>query len=414
MAEIITSIAGEIIKNNLLREYKSFSKFACKSSKGLRRYQEDIPDKKNIRPTFFHDTDRILHSLAYTRYIDKTQAFFLFDNDHITHRVLHVQLVSKIARTIGRFLKLNEDLIEAISLGHDIGHVPYGHDGERYLNEICKKYNLGYFCHNAQSVRALMELEKNGEGLNLTLQVLDGVLCHNGEILSQEYKPQENKDWDKFLDEYGKCWKIGDYDKKLKPMTLEGCVMRVSDVIAYIGRDIEDAITVNLIKREDLPEKIVEVLGNTNRDIVNNLIIDVINNSSNKGCIVFSKDVYIALEKLKKFNYENIYLNPKKTTQNHKIKNMFITMFDKYLADLSEKNRVSSIHIDYLDSMNSNYIQNNKKERIVLDFIAGMTDDYFNKEYEDYVIPRSFGMRMEEEHNLPSLNEGTLGVKKDI
>src|SRR5690554_121962 len=163
MAEIITSIAGEIIKNNLLREYKSFSKFACKSSKGLRRYQEDIPDKKNIRPTFFHDTDRILHSLAYTRYIDKTQAFFLFDNDHITHRVLHVQLVSKIARTIGRFLKLNEDLIEAISLGHDIGHVPYGHDGERYLNEICKKYNLGYFCHNAQSVRALMELEKNGE-----------------------------------------------------------------------------------------------------------------------------------------------------------------------------------------------------------------------------------------------------------
>ena len=144
MSQIILSIASEIIKNNLYREYKTLSKYACKSGKGLRRYpnKETIPDKYNIRSTFFHDTDRILHSLAYTRYIDKTQAFFLFDNDHITHRVLHVQLVSKIARTIGRFLRLNEDLIEAISLAHDIGHVPYGHDGERCLNDICKKHNL--------------------------------------------------------------------------------------------------------------------------------------------------------------------------------------------------------------------------------------------------------------------------------
>ncbi|HAA25572.1 MAG TPA: phosphohydrolase [Ruminiclostridium sp.] len=396
MSQIILSIASEIIKNNLYREYKTLSKYACKSGKGLRRYpnKETIPDKYNIRSTFFHDTDRILHSLAYTRYIDKTQAFFLFDNDHITHRVLHVQLVSKIARTIGRFLRLNEDLIEAISLAHDIGHVPYGHDGERCLNDICKKHNLGCFCHNAQSVRALMELENHGEGLNLTLQVLDGVLCHNGEILSQEYSPQKNKDWDQFLYEYESCWRIEGLDKQLKPMTLEGCVVRISDVIAYIGRDIEDAIVVNLIRRDDIPEDIVEILGNTNRDIVNNLIIDVINNSYNKNYITFSGKVYFALEKLKDFNYQNIYFNPKKTTQNYKIEKMFTTLFEKYINDLNREDRNSSIYTDFLKDMNDNYKQNNKKEKIVLDFIAGMTDDYFNKEYEDYIMPKSYGLRI--------------------
>lgn len=397
MPDINISIANKIIQDNLSREYKTFSKYACKSSRGLRRFpeKEPIPDKKNIRQTFFHDTDRILHSLAYTRYIDKTQAFFLFDNDHITHRVLHVQLVSKIARTIGRLLKLNEDLIEAISLGHDIGHVPYGHDGERYLNEICKKYNLGYFCHNAQSVRALMELEGDGKGLNLTLQVLDGILCHNGEMLSQVYEPEKNKDWNRFLDEYQKCWEVEKYDKRLKPMTLEGCVMRISDVIAYIGRDIEDAITVNLIKREDIPEDIVFVLGKTNSEIINNLIIDVINNSYGKDCIVFSEDVFKTLENLKKFNYDHIYFNPKKTTQDFKIRNMFLTMFDKYIHDLKNGNSNSSIYRDYLNNMNQSYQQNNKNEKLALDFIAGMTDAYFNNEYKNYLIPTSFGMRID-------------------
>ncbi len=396
MPEIITSIAAEILENNLSREYKTFSPYACKSNRGVRRYpdKEMISDKQNIRQTYFHDTDRILHSLAYTRYIDKTQAFFLFDNDHITHRVLHVQLVSKIARTIGRFLKLNEDLIEAMSLGHDIGHVPYGHDGERYLNEICKEYGIGYFCHNAQSVRALMELEQFGEGLNLTLQVLDGILCHNGEMINQVYEPQKNKSWDDFISEYSSCWNIEKFDRQIKPMTLEGCVMRISDVIAYIGRDIEDAIAVNLIKREDIPGDIVEVLGNNNREIVNNLIIDVINNSYNKGCIVFSESVFMALEKLKKFNYENIYFNPKKTTQDYKIKSSFTTLFKKYFEDLNNNNSSSSIFADFLNNMNISYRENTKNERIVLDFIAGMTDDYFNKEYEDYLIPKRFGVRV--------------------
>ena len=177
-------IFNEIIKNEYKREAKTLSRYACKSSESIRFKEEKIPDRSTIRPAFFHDADRIIHSKAYTRYIDKTQVFSLFENDHITHRVLHVQLVSKIARMIGRCLRLNEDLIEAIALAHDLGHVPYGHEGERYLNEICQKNNLGYFCHNAQSVKFLMELERRGKGLNLSLQVLDGVLSHNSQNMN--------------------------------------------------------------------------------------------------------------------------------------------------------------------------------------------------------------------------------------
>jgi len=177
-------------------------------------------------------------------------------------------------------------------------------------------------------------------------------------------------------------------------MTLEGCVVRISDVIAYIGRDIEDAIIVNLIRRDEIPEDIVEILGNTNRDIVNNLIIDVINNSYNKNCIVFSEKVYSALDKLMDFNYQNIYLNPRKTTQNYKIEKMFATLFDKYINDLNREDGNSSIYTDFLNDMNYNYKQSNKKEKIVLDFIAGMTDDYFNKEYENYIMPKSYGLRI--------------------
>ena len=248
-----SDIFTQIIKTEMKREGKSLSKYACRSSRSKRLIDEPIPDRLNIRPAFFHDADRIIHSKAYTRYIDKTQVFSLFDNDHITHRVLHVQLVSKIARMIGRCLRLNEDLIEAIALAHDLGHVPYGHEGERYLDQICQENDLGFFCHNAQSVKFLMELEQNGKGLNLSLQVLDGVLAHNGEIIQSEYKPNLTKNFDVFFEEYEKCFSVKNYSSKIVPMTLEGCVVRISDVIAYIGRDVEDAITLKLINRDELP-----------------------------------------------------------------------------------------------------------------------------------------------------------------
>ena len=395
MEEIRADIGAEIVKNNLKREYSSLSKYACKSSRGKRLYpeREVIPDRQNIRPSFFHDTDRIIHSRAYTRYIDKTQVFFLFDNDHITHRVLHVQLVSKIARTIGRCLKLNEDLIEAISLGHDLGHVPYGHDGERYLTSICKNYGMNYFCHNAQSVRSLMELENRGKGLNLTLQVLDGILCHNGELLKKVYQPDTEKNWDRFLEEYENCWQIEKFDKTIRPMTLEGCVMRISDVIAYIGRDIEDAVTVKLIERAEIPEDIVAVLGSTNNQIINNLVIDIVNNSYDKDYITFSDQVYDALNKLLKFNYQYIYQNPMKQKQDHKIRHMFEYLFEVYIKELNDCKNNSTVYKWHLDSMDKSYL-NNPSYKIVLDFIAGMTDDFFNNEFKKHIIPESFGLTL--------------------
>ena len=187
-------------------------------------------------------------------------------------------MVSKIARTIGRALSLNEDLIEAMSLGHDLGHVPFGHLGETYLNELSQKYNEGVFMHNVQSVRNLMNLEKNGKGLNLTIQTLDGILCHNGELILDKYSPIE-KTKEEFLKDYEKCYKSKENILSLRPMTLEGCVVRISDVISYIGKDIEDAITMNILKKEELPESIMEILGNNNSDIVSTLVLDIIKNT---------------------------------------------------------------------------------------------------------------------------------------
>ncbi|MDT8394497.1 MAG: HD domain-containing protein [Bacteroidales bacterium] len=388
------AIAKSILGSNLKREHKTLSKYACLSKSADRFADEKIPDRKNIRPAFFHDTDKIIHSLAYTRYIDKTQVFYLFENDHITHRVLHVQLVSKIARVIGRALSLNEDLIEAISLGHDLGHVPYGHDGERKLDELLQKETGEFFCHNAQSVRFLKLLEQKGKGLNLTLQVLDGILCHNGELMLPQYNPYYDKTKEIFLNEYDNCWKIEDFSKKIISMTLEGCVMRISDVIAYIGRDLEDAIALRLIKRRDIPKSIEKTIGNTNSLIINNLALDIINNSFDKPYIKLSEEKFAALTEFYKFSKEAIYQNPKKSCQDDKIQNMFDVLFEKYLNDLKKENLESSIFKDFLKNMAYNYKENTSNGRIVCDFIAGMTDDFFNKEFKDLLFPRSFGYRI--------------------
>ncbi|WP_346859524.1 HD domain-containing protein [uncultured Draconibacterium sp.] len=389
-----SDIAKNILESNLKREHKTFSKNACFSNYAIRFGNETIPDRVNIRPSFFHDTDKIIHSLAYTRYIDKTQVFYLFENDHITHRVLHVQLVSKIARVIGRALSLNEDLIEAIALGHDLGHVPYGHDGERKLNELLHSETSEYFCHNAQSVRALQLLEQKGKGLNLTLQVLDGILCHNGELMLDQYNPDYKKTKEKFLEEYENCWKIEKFSKDIISMTLEGCVMRISDVIAYIGRDLEDAIILGLIERNDIPQSIVETIGNTNAQIINNLALDIINNSFQKKYIKLSKEKYDALNAFYEFSKEAIYQNPKKSHQDDKIKNMFNVLFERYLKDLKADNTKSTIIKYYLKSMSDDYREKTSNPKIVCDYIAGMTDDYFNKEFQNVMIPQSFGYKV--------------------
>ena len=385
-------IFSEIVINNVSRERHTLSRNACKSYRGIRKdpYREKVTDRENLRPVFFHDTDKILHSRAYSRYIDKTQVFCLFENDHVTHRVLHVQLVSKIGRVIGRCLKLNEDLIEAIALGHDLGHVPYGHDGEKILNDLCTREGIGCFCHNAQSVRLLMEYEEKGKGLNLSLQVLDGILAHNGERPLERYDPYYEKTWDIFDQEYRDCFEIANYGTNIVPMTLEGCLVKIADVIAYIGRDIEDAITLNVIGKRDIPRAVRRVLGFPNDRIINTLVLDLVEHSYNQKYLAFSSDVYKALADLLIFNIENIYTNPKINTEADKIKNMYEQLFSRYLEYLRSNCRDSDIYQSVHD-MDDKYLKTTDDRRLVVDFIAGMTDDYFYNQYQKTFIPQSYG-----------------------
>jgi dGTPase len=368
----------EEIKNNLLQKENNLSEYATKSSSAI-RLKEDIED---IRPAFFRDVDRIIHSISFTRYMDKTQVFSFMENDHISKRIVHVQLVSKVARTIGRCLNLNEDLIEAIALGHDIGHTPIGHVGERILDEISKRELNSNFMHNVQSVRTYLDIDRYGKGNNLSLQVLDGILCHNGEILSNIYEPNFSKTKEEFLEEYNNCCKSTETAKKVRPMTLEGCIVRISDIIAYIGRDIEDAIELGALTRDQIPESISKVLGNNNRDIVNSIILDIVKNSYNKPYIKLSDDVFKAIFDLKEFNAKNIYAKANTSDSVNYYRNAFNKLFSKYLEDLEYNKKDSDIYTKFVSKMSNEYVENTPNKRIVIDYISGMTDDYFINSYE--------------------------------
>ena len=353
------------------------TKYACKDEEAIYFIKRD----EDIRSSFFRDADRILYSLAFLRLQDKTQVFSYIEHDHISKRMIHVQFVSKIARTIGRALGLNEDLIEAAALGHDLGHVPFGHVGERILNDISLKNNEGFFNHNIESARVLMNIENYGKGLNVSIQVLDAIICHNGEIAKGIYKPR-TKTKEEFLQEYITTYKDKTLLTKLEPMTLEGCVVRVSDLIAYIGRDLDDAIRLKKIKREDIPESITKVLGSTTKEIVSTCINDIVMNSYNKNYIKLSDNIYNAIEELKKYNYINIYNNSESAKTKTELEHKFNVLFNTYIKDIENNNENSPIIKSYLNNMCKEYFNNNTKERIVLDYIAGMTDDYFLNEYE--------------------------------
>lgn len=362
------------VKENFILKENYLSSYATKSSDAIRIKEENF--ENDIRPNFYHDIDRIIHSLSYTRYIDKTQVFSFRQNDHISKRIVHVQLVSKIARTIGRALNLNEDLIEAIALGHDIGHTPIGHTGEAILNEISLRETGTMFSHNIQSVRNYLVLEKGGLGNNLTIQTLDGIMCHNGEMLSNIYQAN-SKTKEEFLKEYEKCYTDKEILRKIRPMTLEGCVVRISDIIGYIGRDIEDAINIGVLKREEVPKNIRQVLGTTNKEIVNTIILDIITNSLNKPYIKLSDSIYQAIFDLKKFNYEYIYSKANTKEQLEFYRNGMELLFQKYVTDLEKEKLDSDIYQVFLNAMDDNYIKNTDIKRIVIDYIAGMTDEFF-------------------------------------
>ncbi len=361
-------------------EQHRLSPLATHSDQAIRRRKEL---RTAYRQQFAVDADRILHSRAYTRYIDKTQVFCLVKNDHITHRVLHVQLVSRIARTIGRFLHLNEDLIEAIALGHDIGHPPFGHDGEHFLSKICQQHGLPPFQHNVQSVRFLDRLEKKGQGWNLTAQTLDGILCHDGEVHSTGLRPETGLSFESF--DKKMAAKEADPSFASIPGTLEGCVVRLADTIAYIGRDIEDAITLGIILREDIPRACTEILGQSNGTIVYTLVTDLISNSqvppphekTDNAEIRFSDHCSEALRQLKAFNYQNIYLAPETKKNFTRIGECYQQLFDYYLTQLKKGLEPKKLGVDLMQDIEPRHEEEQQPEIMVRDFIAGMTDDFF-------------------------------------
>lgn len=373
------------IRQSITNHINTFEEdyLSANASKDKDADRRKLENGKDIRTEYSRDADRILHTHAYARYIDKTQVFFLVDNDHITHRVLHVNFVSKIARTVGRALKLNEDLIEAIAIGHDIGHPPFGHQGENILDKICDSKNIGRFKHNLQAIQFLDKIEEE----NLTLQVLDGILSHEGEQVDKSLKPNPQKDWDRFDEEADRIRKKREI---FEPMTMEGCVVRFADIIAYIARDIEDAKEIGLIgEQTKLPQICIDELGEDHNNIINSLIVDLIENSYGKDQISYSTKVYEALKELKKFNTENIYNNSKLLKDIEKIEKMYDELFTFFLEDLNNNNYKSKIYKHFIDFewIGKTYNNDSSNEEKVRDFIAGMTDRYFIGTYEEMVLP---------------------------
>jgi dGTPase len=376
------NIVNRIVKENNKRDDLILGKFAYPNKLAKRKNKELL----DYRSAFTRDADRIIHSLSFARYFDKTQAFFWVNSDIHQRRMLHVQLVSKMARELANVLKLNQDLVEAIALGHDIGHVPFGHDGERILSDLCKKHGIGEYFHNFGSVNFLQEIEMQ----NLTLPVVDGILCHNGEKHHRLLHPSHVElTWENHEKEIQNL--LNGKGQNIYPKTLEGSLVRVVDTISYISRDILDAEHMGILKFSDIPSSVQEILGNTNRGIINSLISDLIKNSIDCNYIAYSEEVFNALTELYSFNLNKIYLHKDKLKPLKIIENAFGVLWDKYYDDLIQKNTGSKIFVDHLE-LNLNQIKtrlheinslekypyaNQTPEIIVRDFLAGMTDQYF-------------------------------------
>ena len=356
----------KIIKNTIKRtkEYdRTLSPYACKTSECQKlRKEESEHEEFDIRWPFEEDIDRILYCKSYQRYTDKTQALSFFQSAHISKRSIHVQWVSRIARQIGKGLNLNLDLIEAAALGHDLGHAPYGHVGERALNEKLQEKGFGYFCHNANSVRNILYLERNGKGYNVSLQ------------------------------EYHDCWHKENASLELKPMTLEGCVVRISDVISYIGKDIEDAMSVGILQKKDLPENVVKVLGDNNKSIMNKLIGDLMIHSYQKPYLRFSHEVFEALSSLLSFLGEKVHHHPVLEKENAKLSRMVKELFNVYLEELENNDQDSNI-VKFKNKMVENY-QNMPNPLIVSDYLSMMTDTYVLNDYERKFLPILHGEKL--------------------
>ena len=362
--------------------------FAAKGSAAVRR-NPDFDRESIWRPAYVRDVDKIMHSPYYNRYTDKTQVFSFYKNDDITRRALHVQLVSRIARSIGSVLNLNLDLIEAIALGHDIGHTPFGHAGEKYISEVYHAETGRYFNHNVHSVRVLDGIFP----LNITLDTLDGIITHNGEFEMHEYYPSVMPDFDAFDRMVESCYVDEKNIEKIIPSTLEGCVVRVCDIIAYLGKDRQDATRAKLTPSDTTLGD--AGIGTINAEIINNLEVNIIENSYGKPYIMLDSEHYLGMKEAKRRNYERIYRTEKLTrVLDNTVKPMMQRMYEKLLSDLKAGIKTSPVYKHHVDFVTNNhyaakvpYIET-EPNQIVVDYMASMTDDYCTELY-DYLFPNS-------------------------
>ena len=319
-----------------------FSAYACRSDQTKGRQREEIPC--NMRTDFQRDRDRIIYSKAFLRLKNKTQVFFSPEGDHFRTRMTHTIDVSQIARSIARSLALNEDLAEAIALGHDLGHTPFGHAGERVLASLAPNG----FAHNEQSLRVVDVLEKDGRGLNLTFEVRDGILNHK---------------------------------QSGRPATLEGKAVSLADRIAYVNHDIEDAIRAGLLRAEDLPQEEVRVLGSTSRDRINRMITSIYENSIGKDCVAMGEKEAHALENLRSFMFEKVYITPLSRKEEERAKRMLSAMYDYYFKD---RERLPAFYL----SLTERY----PIEQVLCDYLSSMTDKFAVAVFNNIFIPHSWAL----------------------
>ncbi len=378
------------IAGYLLQEEKRLSPFATKSSESLGRKFPIDPDP--FRLEFARDNTRILHCRPFRRLKHKTQVFLSPDNDHICTRMEHVLHVSSIATVIGRCLRLNTDLIHAIAIGHDLGHAPFGHVGERKLNNLLvgKGVKDG-FQHELHGLRVVDKLTHFGKGLNLTYEVRDGIMSHCGEKFEQKIKPDRTKD----LHTLEKV-----KDRTSYPATLEGCLVRMVDRIAFLGRDLEDGIKAGLVKKKDIPKKIAKELGIENGKIIGSLVNDTITCSIDRDSIELSNEMFELMTLLRDFNYASIYLHPEVERKAHKAEMILEHLFFGILKILKETDygkdtaTVNQLTKDaptiatlFNFIRNSNYTENTLDTRMVTDYIAGMTDAFAQRSYLQLFLP---------------------------
>jgi dGTPase len=348
-------------------------------------------ERDPFRLEYARDENRILHCPPFRRLKHKTQVFMAPNNDHICTRMEHVLHVSSVAMVMGRCLGLNLDLISAIAKGHDLGHAPFGHAGEKALDKALKIYNRkGSFMHEIHGLRVVDMLTNYGHGLNLTYEVRDGIISHCGEKFEREVGPNRSKNLAKLE---------GIKNRSTYPSTLEGCLVRMADKVAYLGRDLEDAIEARIVSREELPEDIKEGLGDSNGKIIGRLVNDIVVNSMDRDAIALSREVFELMKRLKDFNYRNIY-----NTQNYadRVEHILMSLFAEYIDILirthgcKEKGEIEklvrlaptmSVFFDFCK--NINYTSETEDYEIVTDYVAGMTDNFALRSFNELFMPKA-------------------------